>query len=180
MTIPDLGNPATYLAGFPYDEVAELRRRGPVAWIPEPPSTNFAGGPGFWYLMRHADVVAAGRNPEVFSSEEGGTWVRNVTPQELATQDFEEGRVKHVRSAVRSAKEGDERGVAYLRKLALEQVDLGARYFALHESAASELAFHGILMGPSDGVPLVVREVRPARNPDPLPAWTRRGRLAGN
>jgi cytochrome P450 len=38
--------------------------------------------------------------------------------------------------------------------------------FSLHESAASEVAFHGILMGPSDGVPLVVREVRPARNPD--------------
>ncbi len=39
----------------------------------------------------------------------------------------------------------------------LERVD-----FELHASARSELAFHGILMGPSDGVPLVVRAVRPA------------------
>jgi cholest-4-en-3-one 26-monooxygenase len=36
--------------------------------------------------MRHADVMAAGRHPEFFSSEAGGTWVRNVTPQELAIQ----------------------------------------------------------------------------------------------
>jgi cholest-4-en-3-one 26-monooxygenase len=83
MTVPDLGNPATFLAGFPYDQVAELRRQGPVAWIPEPASADFTGGPGFWYLMRHADVVAAGRHPETFSSEQGGTWVRNVTAQEL-------------------------------------------------------------------------------------------------
>jgi cytochrome P450 len=32
--------------------------------------------------------------------------------------------------------------------------------FSLHSSAASELHFQGILLGPSDGVPLVVREVR--------------------
>jgi cytochrome P450 len=38
----------------------------------------------------------------------------------------------------------------------LERVD-----FELDPRAASELSFHGILMGPSDGVPLVVRAVRP-------------------
>ena len=86
MTMPDLGNPSTYAAGFPYGAIAELRKNGPVAWIPEPESPNFAGGPGFWYLMGQADVMNAGRRPEIFSSEEGGTWVRNVTPQELLIQ----------------------------------------------------------------------------------------------
>ncbi|NMN95865.1 cytochrome P450 [Nocardiaceae bacterium YC2-7] len=86
MTIPDLGNPSTYVPGFPYDEVAALRREAPVAWIPEPASEGFDGGPGFWYLTRHADVMAAGKRPDLFSSEEGGTWVRNVSPQELAIQ----------------------------------------------------------------------------------------------
>jgi cholest-4-en-3-one 26-monooxygenase len=86
MTTPDLGNPSTYLTGFSYEAIAELRKNGPVAWIPEPESPNFAGGPGFWYLMGHADVTGAGRRPEIFSSEEGGTWVRDVTPQELLIQ----------------------------------------------------------------------------------------------
>lgn len=86
MNIPDLGNPGTYLAGFPYDEVAALRRETPVAWIPEPPSDGFAGGPGFWYLTRHADVVTASKLPDVFSSQAGGTWVRDVSAGELAIQ----------------------------------------------------------------------------------------------
>lgn len=86
MTIPDLGNPSTYLAGFPYREVAALRRTSPVAWIPEPASGSFGGGPGFWYLTRHADVVTAGRHPEVFSSYAGGTWLRDVSPHELEIQ----------------------------------------------------------------------------------------------
>jgi cholest-4-en-3-one 26-monooxygenase len=86
MDIPDLGNPSTYVTGFPYDEVAALRRETPVAWIPEPASEGFAGGPGFWYLTRHADVLTASKRPDLFSSQVGGTWVRNVSAQELAIQ----------------------------------------------------------------------------------------------
>jgi cytochrome P450 len=86
VTLPDLGNPSTYLAGFPYAEVAALRRSTPVAWIPEPASESFGGGPGFWYLTRHADVVTAGRHPEVFSSYAGGAWVRDLSALELEIQ----------------------------------------------------------------------------------------------
>jgi cytochrome P450 len=86
MTVLDLGNPSTYLAGFPHAEVAALRRTTPVAWIPEPACDSFGGGPGFWYLTCHADVITAGRHPEVFSSYAGGTWVRDVSPQELEIQ----------------------------------------------------------------------------------------------
>ncbi|MEU4812963.1 cytochrome P450 [Nocardia fluminea] len=84
--VPDFGNPSTYLTGFPYDEVAALRRESPVVWVPEPASDDYAGGPGFWYFTKHADVMAAGRRPEVFSSYEGGTWVREVSAAELAMQ----------------------------------------------------------------------------------------------
>ena len=86
MMTPDLGNPSTYLSGFPYDAVAELRRTTPVAWIEEPPSESFPGGPGFWLLTRHADVITAGKSPEVFSSYAGGTWLRDVPAQELEIQ----------------------------------------------------------------------------------------------
>ncbi|WP_063064656.1 cytochrome P450 [Nocardia violaceofusca] len=84
--IPDLGNPATYVSGFPYDVVARLRRESPVFRVPEPATDDFAGGPGFWYVTRHADVMAAGKRPDVFSSYEGGTWVREVSPAELEIQ----------------------------------------------------------------------------------------------
>lgn len=86
MTMPDLGNPDTYAGGFPYDEVARLRRDHPVAWIPEPATDDFPGGPGFWYLTRHADVMEASKQPEIFSSAAGGTWIRDVSPAELAIQ----------------------------------------------------------------------------------------------
>ncbi len=44
-----------------------LRREAPISWHGEPD-----GGPGFWSLVKHADLVEANRNAEVFSSELGG------------------------------------------------------------------------------------------------------------
>ncbi|MGB6125028.1 MAG: cytochrome P450, partial [Gordonia sp. (in: high G+C Gram-positive bacteria)] len=78
--------PDTYVDGYPYAEVAALRQDSPVVWVPEPEGKDFAGGPGFWYLTKHADVMAAGRRPDLFSSYEGGTWVREVSAAELAIQ----------------------------------------------------------------------------------------------
>lgn len=83
-TIPDLGNANTYADGFPYEAVAVLRRDDPVAWCPEPANANFEGGPGFWFVTRHADVIEASKRPDVFSSNVGGTAVRNLNPQDLA------------------------------------------------------------------------------------------------
>lgn len=83
-TIPDLGNPDAYHDGFPYDAVADLRREQPVAWCPEPASPGFEGGPGFWFVSRHADVVEVSKNPAVFSSHVGGTSVRDFDRRSLA------------------------------------------------------------------------------------------------
>ncbi len=83
-TIPDLGNPDTYADGFPYDSVADLRRNQPVAWCPEPATDDFEGGPGFWFVSRHEDVVEVSKHPEVFSSHVGGTSVRDFDPRSLA------------------------------------------------------------------------------------------------
>jgi uncharacterized protein YbjT (DUF2867 family) len=45
-------------------------RRAP-SFFAEPRHPSPSGGPGYYALDRHADVVAASRNPEVFSSGRG-------------------------------------------------------------------------------------------------------------
>lgn len=83
MTELDLGNPAAYANGFPHELFARLRRESPVAWSVESPDGAFPGGPGFWAVTRHADVVTAGKRPDVFSSHEGGTFIRDSPPHLL-------------------------------------------------------------------------------------------------
>jgi cytochrome P450 len=78
-------DPATYVDGVPYDVLARLRREHGVVWVPEIPVLGWPGGPGFWLVLRHADVTAVMRRPEVFSSWLGATQIRDPpTPQALA------------------------------------------------------------------------------------------------
>ena len=58
----DLKNPDLYCDQVPYDEFARLRRDDPVHWNPE------TDGPGFWSLMRYADIVEVSKRPDLFSS----------------------------------------------------------------------------------------------------------------
>lgn len=80
----DLANPDTYQDGFPHELFARLRRESPVVWSPEPAVGDFPGGPGFWAVTRYADVVQAGKRPDVFSSHAGGTFLRDASPRELS------------------------------------------------------------------------------------------------
>jgi len=63
-----------WTAGVPYETFAQLRREpGPVKMT----------GPGervYWSLVRHADVVAASRNPEIFSNQPDPFTVRGTDP----------------------------------------------------------------------------------------------------
>lgn len=81
---PDLGDPGTYRDGVPHRLFAELRRTRPVAWIEEPTGEDFAGGPGFWAVTRYEDVLTVSRNPSVFSSHKGATFLRDQRPKDLA------------------------------------------------------------------------------------------------
>ena len=65
--IVDLNDSSAFLGGFPHEGVARIRRDYPVYWNEESPDW----GPGFWNLTRYEDIVAASRNPEVFSSASG-------------------------------------------------------------------------------------------------------------
>src|SRR5262249_11341184 len=61
-----------------------LRRETPVAWVPEIPVLGWPAGPGFWLVLRHADVESVLARPQLFSSARGATQIRDpATPQAL-------------------------------------------------------------------------------------------------
>jgi len=70
-------DPATYTAGVPYDALARLRHRSPVVWVDEIPVLGWPAGPGFWLVLRHADVESVLRQPRLFSSRLGATQIRD-------------------------------------------------------------------------------------------------------
>jgi cytochrome P450/NADPH-cytochrome P450 reductase len=74
--VPDLARNELYEEAIPYELFARLRQQSPL-WVEEPPYPGFAGGPGYWAVLRHADVQTVSRNPEIFSSWLGGTEVRD-------------------------------------------------------------------------------------------------------
>ncbi len=48
--------------------LANLSRTTPVSWQPEPVTSWSQGGPGYWAVLRHADVRSVSRNTDVFVS----------------------------------------------------------------------------------------------------------------
>ena len=78
----DLADPDTFVDGVPHEALAELRRRDPVHWQP------MESEPGFWAVLRHADVVHVARHPEIFSSAAGG----------ITIEDPDEPTLQRVRS----------------------------------------------------------------------------------
>lgn len=68
----NLADPETFAHGVPHEALAELRRTDPVHWQP------MNGQPGFWAVLRHADVVHVARHPEIFSSQVGGITIEDV------------------------------------------------------------------------------------------------------
>ncbi len=66
-------DPDTYTRGVPYDELARLRRASPVVRVDD-----------FWAVLGHADVRRVLRDPAVFSSQLGGTQIRDPASADLA------------------------------------------------------------------------------------------------
>jgi cytochrome P450 len=76
-----LHDPSTYLAGPPLDELARLRDEHPVVWVDEP-AAGAPPGPGYWLVLRHADVQRVMGDPATFSSALGGTQIRDPASQD--------------------------------------------------------------------------------------------------
>ncbi|MFG2917301.1 cytochrome P450 [Kitasatospora sp. NPDC048298] len=78
--------PETYAHGVPYGLLRQLRESAPVWWVEEPPVGGWPGGPGYWAVLRHADVKHVLRSPELFSSHLGATQIRD--PDSPADLEF--------------------------------------------------------------------------------------------
>jgi cholest-4-en-3-one 26-monooxygenase len=70
----------TWAQGIPHDQFARLRREDPVHWHEVP-------GPheGFFAVTRHEDIVALSREPGLWSVELGSFFIRDQTPEALAS-----------------------------------------------------------------------------------------------
>ena len=73
----DLADPDTFTDGVPHEALSELRRTDPVHWQP------MDGEPGFWAVLRHADVVHVARHPEIFSASLGGITIEDMPADTL-------------------------------------------------------------------------------------------------
>ncbi len=74
----DLASPDAFVDGPPHEALAELRRTDPVHWQP------MEGEPGFWAVLRHADVAHVARHTDIFSASEGGITIEDRSPELLA------------------------------------------------------------------------------------------------
>jgi cytochrome P450 len=73
----DIYDPDTYTDGPPHELFAELRRTQPVYWQDMPDE------PGYWAVLKHADVVRVAKEPNLFSANEAGVVLENLTPEAL-------------------------------------------------------------------------------------------------
>jgi cytochrome P450 len=76
-TAIDLSDPDTFVDGVPHEELTELRHTQPVYF------QEMQDDAGFWALLRHADVVHAARNPNLFSASEGGVVIETLAPEQV-------------------------------------------------------------------------------------------------
>jgi cytochrome P450 len=70
-------DPDWYLGGDVHETFARLRREDPVHW------QDIDGQPGYWAVLRHADLVHVSRHPELFSSWQGSVVLEDLDPAQL-------------------------------------------------------------------------------------------------
>ncbi|MFM8410175.1 MAG: cytochrome P450, partial [Alphaproteobacteria bacterium] len=66
-----LGQPETWLRPDREGIFAKLRAERPVSFQEEPEVPGFPKGPGYWAIVRHADVMQVSRDAETFISGRG-------------------------------------------------------------------------------------------------------------
>jgi cytochrome P450 len=70
-------DPDWYLGDDVHETFARLRREDPVHW------QDMDGQPGYWAVLRHADLVHVSRHPELFSSWQGSVVLEDLDPNQL-------------------------------------------------------------------------------------------------
>lgn len=82
----DLGDPATFHHGLPYEFFRRLRHEDPVHWNP-PAKVDFGLGPieeGFFAITRYDDALEISKKPELWSSYEGSIFLADRDEDALA------------------------------------------------------------------------------------------------
>lgn len=79
-----LYDPRRYEQGAPVRELTQLREQAPVIWVEEHELPQWPAGRGFWLVLTHADCVRVLKNAKLFSSQLGGTQLRDPAPEDLA------------------------------------------------------------------------------------------------
>ncbi|MGH7896971.1 MAG: cytochrome P450 [Candidatus Binatia bacterium] len=79
--VADLGDPESFRDGPPHGTFRRLRAEAPVCFFP-----GRGGDPGFWAVVRHADVRAVSLDQSTFSSYRGGIMLRDFSDDLLASQ----------------------------------------------------------------------------------------------
>jgi cytochrome P450 len=74
----DIYDPDLYVDGPIHEIFTDLRRTDPVHWQDMPDQ------PGYWAVMKHADVTHVARRPDLFSAEDQGVVLENMAPEQLA------------------------------------------------------------------------------------------------
>ena len=82
MTVAGIDLSATEFWGLPLPEraaaFAALRTQPQPPYFAEPETPFAEPGPGYYALVRYADVVEASKNPQVFSSAQGATSIPDL------------------------------------------------------------------------------------------------------
>lgn len=73
-TTIDMYDPDLYVDESFHDVLSELRATDPVHWQDMP------GEPGFWAILKHADVTHVARNPGLFSAMQLGVMLQDPPP----------------------------------------------------------------------------------------------------
>jgi cytochrome P450 len=68
-------SPDTYLRDIPHAAFARLRAESAVVWMDEPDVPLWPAGPGFWGVVRHAEIKQVMRDPATYSSHERATQI---------------------------------------------------------------------------------------------------------
>jgi cytochrome P450 len=76
--VADIYSPDVYVDGPPHELFTQLRRTDPVFW------QDMTSEPGYWAVLRHADVVHVAREPRLFSANEGGVVLEDLAAEQLA------------------------------------------------------------------------------------------------
>lgn len=81
----NLADHDSFVDGVPHDTFAAMRSDAPLHWTPE-----WGGDKGFWSLTRYADIMAAQRDPETFSSAQGIRIEDQSHAEYMARRTFQE------------------------------------------------------------------------------------------